>query len=102
MSSWIRVVVWMLPGCAPEELPGPGRNLVPEPEEPTEPTDPRDWPTDDDGTDTLPTDSGFVPTEFGVDVFWTANYPRSAVEIRVADPEGRTGWSFGMAETEAG
>ncbi len=80
----------------------PGNNLVPDDENPEVETVPPDFPTDDDETDTLPIDSGIEPTEFGVDVFWTANYPRSAVEVRIADPEGRTGWSFGMAETEAG
>ncbi|MEN0067601.1 MAG: polysaccharide deacetylase family protein [Myxococcota bacterium] len=80
--------------------PGGGQNLTGT-EDPSE-TNPPAYPTDDDSTDTLPTDSGEPATEFGVDVFWTANFPRSSVSVRIADPEGRTDWLFGLAETEAG
>ncbi|MBX2800677.1 MAG: polysaccharide deacetylase family protein [Myxococcales bacterium] len=38
----------------------------------------------------------------GVDVVWTANAPASRVRVRVHDPEGRTDWLLGIAETGAG
>lgn len=82
-----------------DERPRRRNNLAPTSDD--DPTSPP-FPTDDDSTDTLPIDSGGWPTEFGVDVFWTANYPRSAVSVRIHDPEGRQDWRFGMAETEAG
>ena len=95
-------VWWMVLACSPDAPDGRRlhQGLTPTEPRPTSPLP--EPPVDDDPTDTLPPDSDWPDDVFGVDVFWTASYPRSAVDVRISDPEGRTGWSFGMAETEAG
>lgn len=42
---------------------------------------------------------GETPPGPSVDVVWTGNAPASQVRIEVIDPDGRTGWRLGMAET---
>ena len=42
------------------------------------------------------------PDQLTVDVVWTARHPASHMRLAVRDPEGRTRWRLGIAETGAG
>ena len=56
---------------------------------------------DADPDDTAP--PGDVPAVApSVHVTWSGSQVASTLEVEIDDPAGRTSWSFGMAETEAG
>src|SRR5690606_11560486 len=56
---------------------------------------------DADPDDTAPPgdDPAVAPS---VHVTWSGSQVASTLEVEIDDPAGRTSWSFGMAETEAG
>lgn len=61
------------------------------------------------GDDPLPDDTSAPPVEDpsppvapAVRVTWSGSQVTATLTVQVDDPEGRTAWSFGMAETEAG
>lgn len=87
----------------PQDADDPPAGDVPRDTDPAADTDPAP-DTDPHAHDTDLPDGPTPPPndQPQVTLHWTGQHPNSSLSVEVFDPLGRTGWSFGIAETMAG